>query len=51
MVPIDDVASVGTGDLGPVVPGKEIRIVDSDDRDVPDGIVGTGSGWSVVSRT
>ncbi len=40
MVPIDDVASVGTGDLGRVVPGKEIRVVDSEHRDVPDGIVG-----------
>jgi acyl-CoA synthetase (AMP-forming)/AMP-acid ligase II len=39
-VPLADTASVGTGDLGRPVPGKEMRIVASDGSDVPDGAVG-----------
>jgi acyl-CoA synthetase (AMP-forming)/AMP-acid ligase II len=37
---LDDHAGVGTGDLGPVVPGKEIRIADMENVDVPDGSEG-----------
>lgn len=40
VVPIEDAASVGTGDLGRPVPGKSIAIVDPDGAPVPDGETG-----------
>lgn len=36
----EDVADVGTGRLGRPVPGKSVRIVDPEGRDVPDGSPG-----------
>ena len=40
LAPLDDRAGVGSGELGPVVPGKEIRIADADGADVLDDSVG-----------
>lgn len=39
-VPLTDTASVGTGDLGRPVPGKEMRIITADGNDAPEGAVG-----------
>ena len=40
VVPIEDAASVGTGDLGRPVPGKSIAVVDPDGVPLPDGETG-----------
>ena len=39
-VPLDDRESVGSGAMGKPVPTKEIRVVDEDDCEAPDGEIG-----------
>jgi acyl-CoA synthetase (AMP-forming)/AMP-acid ligase II len=40
LVPLDDMASVGSGAMGAPIPSKEARIVDKDDHPIPPGTVG-----------
>jgi len=40
VVPFSDTSAVGSGAIGAAIHTKEARVVDSDDKDVPDGTVG-----------